>query len=225
MSQRRGGNKGKPVVEVSNEEMVPFSESLDLPSSGLNIDRESMEPLTVTSAPNSGSKIGSATVESGNAPSLDARFDADSQELKLQAWKEGHFATGYVPATWEEECTNYRKDTKRECMRMVDNHNATPCGCCSAMFCSMVGAGRVGNMAVLKQSTEWVDEIVEDENGETTSKRVARPRLEIVVGPYWPMLMFVTYPLILGKEIVSRIEIQFCNFVCVMSHTISIFFE
>ena len=85
-------------------------------------------------------------------------------------------------------------------MRMIENDNTTPCGCCSAMICSMLGAGRVGNMAVLRQSTEWVDEMVQDENGETTSKRFTRPRLDVVVGPYWPMLMFVTYPLILGTR-------------------------
>jgi hypothetical protein len=38
-------------------------------------------------------------------------------------------------------------------------------------------------MAVLKQSTEWVEETVEDENGETKIKRFTRPRLDFVVGP------------------------------------------
>jgi len=181
MSQRRGGTKGKPAVEVSNEEMVPFSESLDQPSSGLHMDRESMEPLQVISAPNSGN-IGSTSVHSGNS-SLDARFDAENQQLKVKAWKEGPFATGFVPSTWEEEYASYRQDLRGECMKMVNNDNTTPCSCFSAIVCSMIGAGRVGNMAVLRQSTEWVDEVVEEENGETTTKRFTRPRLDFVVGP------------------------------------------
>lgn len=215
MSQRRGGPKGsnKPVaIEVSNEEMIPFSESLDMTtSSSLQMmDRESlkMEPASSSNAatgtvpaPASGSTT--ATVPAGNstavATTLDARFDTEQQRLRLQAWKEGPFATGLVPATWEEEYSSYRHNMKGQCMKMVDNDNTTPCGCCSAMVCSMMGAGRVGNIAVLRQSTEWVDEAVEDESGETTTKRYTRPRLDFVVGPYWPMLMFVTYPLILGK--------------------------
>ncbi|KAG7356333.1 DHHC palmitoyltransferase [Nitzschia inconspicua] len=214
MSQRRGGSKAsmKPAVEVSNEEMVPFSECLDAAtSSSLQIDRESMEPLQqlqlqqpVIAAPTSGST--SSTVPAGNS-TLDSRFDAEQQRLKVQSWKESHFATGLVPATWEEEYHSYRNDMKGQCMKMVDNDNTTPCGCCSAMICFMLGAGRVGNMAVLRQSTEWVDELVEAENGETTTMRVMRPRLDVVVGPYWPMLMFVTYPLILGVSGLTLITV------------------
>lgn len=51
---------------------------------------------------------------------------------------------------------------------------------------------------VLRQSTEWVEEEEEDENGETKTTRFTRPRLDCMVGPYWPMLVCVTYPLILG---------------------------
>jgi hypothetical protein len=208
MSQRRGGAKGKPAVEVSNEEMVPFSESLDQPSSAnLTMDRESMEMVpTSSSAPSSGSDT-TVTVPAGNTLSMDARFDAENQQMKVKAWKEGPFATGFVPATWEEEYHNYRTNLRGECMKMVDNESATPCGCCSALVCSMLGAGRVGNMAVFRQSTEWVDEIVEDENGEPTTQRSTRPKLDCVVGPYWPMLMFVTYPLILGVSALTLITV------------------
>ena len=68
-------------------------------------------------------------------------------------------------------------------MKMIDNADQMPCGCCSAMVCYAIGAGRVGNMAVLKQSTEWVEEQVEDEHGELKTKRFTRPRLDFVVGP------------------------------------------
>ena len=128
-------NGRKVVMEVSNEEMTPFSESLDQPSSTSSYalrDRESMEPLQGSSAaPSSGNMSASATLPSGNAAassssspsSMDARFDAENQQLKLKAWREGPFATGFVPATWEEEYANYRQDARKECMRMVDNDN------------------------------------------------------------------------------------------------------
>jgi len=190
--------------------LVPFSEVLDQPSASLTMDRESMEPLQVDSAPSSGNQGAgiTTTVAAGNDPvSLDARFDAESQQLKIKAWREGPFATGFVPATWEEEYANYRRDMKGECMKMVDNDSNMPCGCCSAIVCSMIGAGRVGNMAVLKQSTEWVEEVVEDDTGETKTKRFTRPKLVFVAGPYWPMLLLVTYPLILGVSGVTLVTV------------------
>jgi hypothetical protein len=70
------------------------------------------------------------------------------------------------------------------------------CLCCSALACAK--AGRVGNMVVLRSSTEWVEEVEEGEGGEEKVRRYMRPRLDCVVGPYWPMMAFVTYPLILG---------------------------
>jgi hypothetical protein len=53
MSQRRGVSKGsnKAAVEVSSEEMLPFSEALDAEatSTALHIiDRESIEPVIAT---------------------------------------------------------------------------------------------------------------------------------------------------------------------------------
>jgi len=60
------------------------------------------------------------------------------------------------------------------------------------MCCPMLNAGRVGNMVVLKSSQEWVEEIQEDEEtGEHTSRRYTRPKLDVVVGPYWYVLKLV----------------------------------
>jgi hypothetical protein len=99
MSQRRGGPKDKAVVAVSKEELVPFSEVLDPPSTGLEMDRESIEPLQIESAPNSGNGGSATAIVSGNdAVSLDARFNAENQQLKIKAWREGPFATGFTPA-------------------------------------------------------------------------------------------------------------------------------
>jgi hypothetical protein len=96
--------------------------------------------------------------------------------------------------------------------------DSTGCLCCSAIVCHALGAQRVGNMSVLYSTTEWVEEDVvvkttpstsSNSSGEgdddlpksppskRTRRRYARPKLHVVLGPYWPMLLFVTYPLIL----------------------------
>ena len=97
----------------------------------------------------------------------------------------------------------------------------------SAIVCTKLGAKRVGNMAILNYSNETVEEEEEGSNEEgsmtdeeqqgvalttvTSSsssssssyhpkrkRMVFRQKIAIVVGPYWPMLVFITYPLILG---------------------------
>lgn len=115
MSQRRGGSGKDKVIVATAEEMMPFGESLDMPSDGLAMDRESLEPLKgLSSAPTSGNSPLTATNEvpspssdgtgrpsSGGAPSsvsLDGRFEMESQELKMKRWKEGPFATGFTEA-------------------------------------------------------------------------------------------------------------------------------
>ena len=119
----------------------------------------------------------------------------------VKKWKESPFACGLTEVTWRDEQT-------RHCHHNHNNHNRTlppdETGClsCSAYVCAWLGAGRVGNMAVLKQSLEWVDEVVVDEEtGQIDSRRYSRPRLDIVVGPYWPMLVFVTYGIIFTVSI------------------------
>jgi hypothetical protein len=79
---------------------------------------------------------------------LDGRFHSENQQLKINAWKEGPFATGFVPATWDEEYASYRNDVRSQCMKLIDNDNTT---------------------------------------------------IAYLMGPYWPILLFVIHPLMLGK--------------------------
>jgi hypothetical protein len=176
MSQRRGGAPRETAA--AQEEMIPFSEVLDPPSVGLTMNREEdavpLEPIPQKKS------------SSQTAPlSLDGRYEAEAQNLKLKQWKEGPFAAGLTESTWEEEYARYKTSPGEACMDMND---AMPCMCCSALVCGYLGAARVGNMAVLKQSTEWVEEIEEDENGESKTTRFTRPRLDVVVGPVRYML-------------------------------------
>jgi hypothetical protein len=121
------------------------------------------------------------------------------RQRQLKLWKESPFAIGLTEPTWMEERDRHRYqyiDSRSDMMMMTDESG---CLCMSAMVCPLLGASRVGNMAVLKSTQEWVEEMdVDDETNEPVMRRYTRPRLDIVVGPYWPMLFFVTYPLIFG---------------------------
>ena len=119
--------------------------------------------------------------------SLDARYDAESQQIRTKAWVESYFACGNVHSTWEAEYIQLRETGwKGQFSKMMDgaDRNSVPCGCCSAIVCPMLGAGRIGNIIVLKQSNEWVTEEVPDlENGGSKTERSTQPRLDFVVGP------------------------------------------
>mmetsp|Transcript_24620 Transcript_24620/g.49104 ORF Transcript_24620/g.49104 Transcript_24620/m.49104 type:complete len:621 (-) Transcript_24620:399-2261(-) len=97
----------------------------------------------------------------------------------------------------------------------------------SAVVCSRLGADRIGNMAVLKSRYVMV-EVEDDDDGEDheefvnddeealrnrnkgsdtkndektkkQTKRMVRKReIQFIVGPFWPMLLGITYPLIFG---------------------------
>lgn len=117
------------------------------------------------------------------------------RQRRIKLWKESPFAIGLTEPTWVDERYRERYDSRYNDI-MPDESG---CLCMSANICPLFGATRVGNMAVLKSSQEWVEETeIDEETKEPTIRRYTRPKLDIVVGPYWPMLCCVTYPLILG---------------------------
>jgi hypothetical protein len=182
MPQRRAAVRGS---DSNKDEVVPFSQSLgpiekDLAASDENAS--TIEPLDI-----------------------DQQYEVERKNAKLKHWQESPFAVGAVKVTWEEECRDHNGNgcCQQCCSEEVD---ANCCICCSGYFCSKLGAGRVGNMAVLKQSMEWVELVeVDEEKGTETTRKYQRPRLDIVVGPYWPMLLCVTYPLIFGVSLWTAI--------------------
>ena len=158
--------------------------------------------------------------------SINQRHQSDREQRKLHHWKESEYATGLVEPTWTDEWDVYRE--KRCC--------DWGCGCVypSAVVGTCLGAGRIGNMAVLKERyvivdaddddnddsliREWGDCFVREEEGEsslqsnnnnsnTTTATATNPKqpvrrrdIQLIVGPFWPLLIFITYPLILGMS-------------------------
>lgn len=119
--------------------------------------------------------------------------ELDPRERKVKHWEESPFAVGLVNVNWADDRPFCRPAESRH---MPTNNNV----CCSAIFCGCIGAGRVGNLAVLAQTTEEYDhiEVVDDETGERRTTRRKRPKLLWVVGPFWPVNLCITYPLIFG---------------------------
>ena len=152
-------------------------------------------------------RIGGEVVESslvldgdGEKEPIVDRREQESHARRVKHWQESPFAVGLVEPTWMEQRKHHKKLVQPR--RYGDDallHDSTGCLCCSAVVCPLLGAGRVGNMVVLRSTTETVELVeVDEETGEETVQRSSRPRLQVVMGPYWPMLVFVTYPLILG---------------------------
>mmetsp|Transcript_19893 Transcript_19893/g.48838 ORF Transcript_19893/g.48838 Transcript_19893/m.48838 type:complete len:290 (+) Transcript_19893:126-995(+) len=163
------------------EEMMPFTETLE--------DVESQQTVAT---------------ENGSIDPMSVDSRKEAKQKRIQEWKDGPFAASMV-RTWDEEKSRYQGNMLKE---LASGNDSMPCICCSAFACSKIGAGRIGNIAVLKQSTEWVEEIEEGEDGQPRTRRFTRPKLDFVIGPYWPMLFFVTFPIIFvvsGLTLVKRI--------------------
>ena len=168
MSHRRGGGPKEAVKK--EEEMVPFNEALDQPKTPLTMDRAGEAPEENKAA------------QPVASLSLDERYETEANNLKQKLWKENPFAVGLCEPTWTEEYAKFKRNPHQQCVDTAEG-DGVPCICCSALVCSAIGAGRVGNMAVLKQSTEWVEEVEEDEDDVEKIRRFTRPKLDIVVGP------------------------------------------
>jgi hypothetical protein len=134
-------------------------------------------PLSLEATPNS---IAEETVSLTAVPE-------EGPSLRVKKWKESPFAVGLTEPTWEAQrlAGKYKEDEEGD-DDYLPNPDSSGCLCCSALICPLVGAGRVGNMAVLHSSVEWVEEVEEDEEtGETKTRRYSRPKLNWVVGPLY----------------------------------------
>lgn len=173
-------------------------------------------PSLVTPSPDISSDMKPLTGPEENEPpseslSIEERYESERDNSKIRHWKESPYAVGLVEPTWADELTRHKISehiNSGPCGESCNDDTDPTCGCISfgAIVCSRLGAKRVGNMAVLKESVESVeDEVNEEEeideenpDGRRGKRIVSRRKIDLVVGPYWPMLIFVTYPLIFG---------------------------
>jgi len=161
--------------------------------------------------------------------SIEQVYLTSKQSTRLNHWRNNPYATGLVEPTWYDEVHRQQNDggddnneangpNRRCCADVGDPEMDPTCGCLviSGYVCGMFNAGRVGNMAILKESHVMVDEFAhndEDEEGEPTGKlvtrKVSKRKIDLVVGPYWPFLLFVTCPLILGVSLWTAVVAVF----------------
>ena len=159
---------------------------------------------------------------------IEQQYREERERNKIRHWKESEYAAGLVEPTWSDELDSYRDrgtyccccPSGEELSGMFREEIDPGCGCIylSAVCCSRIGAGRVGNMAVLRERYVTVEEEADEEGGSERAdgfvddnddgeapnpgskktRLVRRRELQLVVGPFWPMLIFITYPLIFG---------------------------
>lgn len=109
-----------------------------------------------------------------------ATRSTNEEDVKERHWKESVFAVGLVDLTWQTKQRSTHSSTRRT--TMADN-----LGC----LCSCLGAGRVGNMVILKE-------------GKTSE---GKRRLDVVMGPYWPCAIMITFPLIVGLSLLILFQV------------------
>jgi len=197
----------------------------------LSPDPQSSKAVTPLS-PSLPSSSKQSSSESQNIPkksvlSIDQIYRAERATNKVNHWKNNQYAVGFSEPTWNDELgrmvgrpENDEEDVNgpnRSCCEDAASEQIDPtCGCLilSALVCSKIGAGRIGNMAVLKERNVMVETLCDLNEGqndsEVTNRRVVNQRkIDIIVGPYWPCLVFVTFPVILGLTLTTAVKAIF----------------
>lgn len=134
------------------------------------------------------------------APPSPLSIAANSKVHRVNHWRNNPYAVGLVHPTWADELKNVEYDSDSEangpnrgcCADSMETEMDPTCGCLaiSGTVCGRAGFKRIGNMIVISEV-----------NGE----------IRFIVGPYWPMLCFVTYPLILGVSGLTASSVIFEN--------------
>lgn len=170
------------------------------------------------------------SVESDNTPktplSIDQLYEAERATNKVNYWRNNYYAVGLVEPTWNDELRrmvgtpeNDRDDSngpnRRCCEDMASEQIDPACGCliCSALVCRRK-TGRIGNMVVLKESSVLAEEPHDkDDNthdgSDATNGLVRQRKIEIIVGPYWPCLVFVTFPVVIIVSLLTGTKAVF----------------
>jgi hypothetical protein len=200
-------NMRRNVNDVPKSELRPLTAEDHV---ALSADLEAPQTPQKLQRSNSRSRPGLAL-----PPPSPLSIAASASVKRVNHWRSHDYAVGLVATTWADELnrsvhSNYDSDTEeangpnRECCSDAGNSEMDPtCGCLviSGCVCGRFGFKRIGNMVILKESTVQV----KTSDRETMERRV----FDRIVGPYWPMLVFVTYPLILGVSLWSAAKAIF----------------
>jgi hypothetical protein len=169
------------------------------------LPKSELQPLTEDEVRNDLSISSSSSTSSISPPSASSALQIDNlNSFKVKYWKNHPYAVGCVEPTWSNDMERSNDSQNDEEKHMTVAHNASccssasseevdpTCGCLllSRHICGRIGRKRIGNMVLLKEG-----KIV----GEGNEQEGVLPRrsIDCIVGPYWPMLCFVTFPLIL----------------------------
>jgi len=115
----------------------------------------------------------------------------DPRERKLQHWRNSIYAVGCVNIDWKDE-NPFRSHPPGHKRNDQMSWSGVVCGSC------LTGAGRIGNMAIFYTTTEEYESVETNEAGEERVVKRKRPRPVCMVGPYWPINLCLTWPLVLG---------------------------
>uniref|UniRef100_A0A7S1ZGM5 Palmitoyltransferase n=1 Tax=Ditylum brightwellii TaxID=49249 RepID=A0A7S1ZGM5_9STRA len=191
-------NSGRAVLLTNpppEDDLAPAPSSDDISESKNNQDGEGKKDENLT---------------------IEERYENGRNAAKLKHWHDSPYAVGFTEPTWEDELSRRGKNDEESSRGCCADDIDPTCGCMyvSGIVCSRLGAGRIGNMAVLKERSVLVEEEVEEddvENGDgqtskKTVRRVYKNQLEIVVGPFWPFMLFITYPLIFGVSGLTAVK-------------------
>ena len=132
--------------------------------------------------------------------SIDQMYHSQRKQDKTSHWRNNPYSAGLVEITWRDEVQSNRigsdadeaNGPNRRCCADVASEEMDPsCGCLmiSGVVCGRLDAGRIGNMAVLREKNVMVEEPDLDcevgEGEEIPTKLVSKRVPDLIVGPYW----------------------------------------
>ncbi len=148
---------------------------------------------------------------------------SEDESIAYRHWRNSSYAVRCIPPTWEDEIQTRRnalvtsgESSRNICTHACHHHNIddnqSMCCCLilSGYLCGSqyINAKRLGNMVVLKEELE--EEVgggmlTDEEDSPKKKNNTTRSRVVWMLGPYWPFLFCVTYPLVYGISFLTLI--------------------
>lgn len=219
--------KGSTYVEIPNNDRVSSDgivEGATVPPETEDCLARNIDGSTVTTKQHWRSVDKNEAIKDGISPMEvevggSAASSIEVETIAFRHWKKSSYAVRCVPPTWEEEIQTRRNalvtsgaSSHNICTHACQQHprdDGQSMCCCqilSGFLCGnqYVRAKRLGNMVVLREmldeeeaSTSLIDED-DSPKKKKDNPTVRSTRIVWILGPYWPFLCLVTYPLVYG---------------------------